>query len=193
MTTPITVINLGLSKIAGSRVSTISPPKTALERYMAANYPAWRDAELARRRWVFAMEWRTLTLQETLTSAAKPYKYGIPNDALRAIRNRDAEWEQRRRFIYSAQATLTVPFIIQVPENEFDPLFVEVLACKIAHESAEYVTQSNTKKDKAEKQYDLAVLEAGRNNAFTRGSDDETDEGDEDTEFDWITKRYEGG
>lgn len=193
MTTAVAQINLGLSKIGASRVSTIEPPKTPLERFMADNYPSWRDAELSRRRWVFAMESRVLTLQDTLTGVERPYVFGMPNDALRPIREKDTEWQQRRRFLYSAQQTLTVTFIVRVPENDFDPLFSEVLACKIALESTEYATQSNTKKADAKALYDDAVKDAGRNNAFIIGSEDTTDSEDENRSFDWITSRYEGG
>lgn len=189
MTTPVKVINGGLSKIAASRVSTIAPPQTNLERFMADNYEQWRDAELSAHRWRFALEYRALTLQSTSTTLAKPYAFGIPNDAMRAIREKGTEWEQRRKLLYSAYPTLTALFVVRVTENDFDPLFAEVLSCKVAFESAEYVTQSNTKKADAKVLYDEAVDRARQMNAFLTGSEEVSGEDDPGTEYTWLTSR----
>lgn len=195
MTTAVKVINLGLSKIAASRVSSIEPPKSNLERYMADNYPEWRDAELSARRWRFAMEYKALTLDGELLAAStdKPYRYLMPNDCLRPVRRKGDEWEQHGRFLYSNQNTLTVVCVVRKSENEFDPLFVEVLACKIAYESCEYVTQSNQKKEDAERAYDKAVVRAAKVNAFLTGAEavsDESTSAADASAFSWVTDRY---
>jgi hypothetical protein len=48
----------------------------------------------------------------------------------------------------------------------FDPLFVEVFACKLAMESCEALTQSSTKADDAAKAYKFALSEAARQDAL---------------------------
>ena len=187
MLTDVQIINLGLSKIASSRVARIDPASTPLEKYMAVNYPQWKRAELAKRRWVFAkVEEYTLTLNEILTDTAKPYKYLLPIDCLRPIRNKTTEWVQRGRYVYSYQDTLKIDYIRNAPEGEFDPLFNEVLACKIAYESCEYVTQSTSKKVSAKEDYEDAVKLAGAANAFTIGPEDI---GSDDSDFTWIQGR----
>lgn len=187
MFTKLTVINLGLGKIASSQVSRIDPPQSSLERFVAAGYEHWKRSELTKRRWVFAMDDDVALPQVAFTEGAeRPYGYDIPADALRPVRNRTTEWKQRRRRIYSACEGLKVTLIMNVPEAEFDPLFVEVLACRVALESAEFVTQSNSKVQTAEALYTAAVADAGRANAYVIGPEDYNAD---DSEFDFLNSR----
>lgn len=190
MLTDVQLINLGLSKIASSRINRIDPARTPLEQYMAVNYPQWKRAELTKRRWVFAMvEGYTLTQVSDSVPGERKYKYTLPIDCLRPLRDKDTEWIQRGRHIYSAYATLAINYIRNVPENEFDPLFNEVLACKVAYESAEYVTQSQSKEASALEKYKMAVREAGAANAFIIGPE-ETDA--EHGEPSWLDAHHYG-
>lgn len=188
MLTDVQLINGGLSKIASNRVNRIDPAQTPLEAFMASNYKHWKRTELARRRWVFAMEENyALTLNSTLTDVAKPYKFALPIDCLRPIRTKTTEWVQRGRFLFSGSLTLNIDYIKNVLEEEFDPLFDEVLMCRVAYESAEFVTQSNSKKQLAKEQYDDAIAVAGQCNAFIRGPEDIQES---DDAFSWIGGRH---
>lgn len=188
MFSDVQIINLGLSKIGSSRISRIDPPQTSLEKFIASGYPHWKRSEISKRRWVFALEsGYALAKVDTLSGVARPYKYELPTDCLRPVREKTTEWVQRRRFIYSAYDELKITYIANVDETEFDPLFVEVLACRIALESVEYVTQSNTKKADAKALYDEVVAEAGRNNAYVIGPEDVTSD---DSDFPFLTARY---
>lgn len=188
MLTDVQIINLGLSKIASSRIARIQPPGTQLEAFMAVNYQSWKRHELSRRRWVFATEDDyLLTLNEVVAGIEQPYKYNMPIDCLRPIRDTRTEWKQRGKHIYSAYDTLRIHYIRNAKEDEFDPLFEEVLACKIAKESAEYVTQSSTKRQLAEAAYEAAVADAGKNNAFVIGPELV---GQDDAAFSWVSNRY---
>lgn len=191
MLTDVQIINLGLSKIASSRVNRIDPARTPLETYMAGNYPQWKREELTKRRWVCAMEENyTLTLTNTDETADKPYRYLLPANCLRPVRTKYSEWNQAGRSLYSTCPILKIDYIRNIPESEFDPLLNEVLACKIAMESCEYVTQSNSKKEDAERKYDRAVATAGQANAFVIGPEDiASDDGD----YSWVSVRYTGG
>jgi len=187
MLTDVQHINLGLSKISASRVNRIDPAVTPLEAFMAANYPHWRRRELSKRRWVFATEDDyQLTLETTLTGVNQPYKYRMPNDCLRPLRNKTTEWKQRGRYIYSNYSTLSIDFIKNVHEADFDPLFTEVLAAAVAMESVEYVTQSNAKKEMAFSLYKEAVVDAAKANAFVLGPEDMNGN---DESYSWIMGR----
>lgn len=188
MFTQVQVINLGLSKIGSSRISRIDPPQTSLERFVASGYDHWKRSELTKRRWVFATEANYALAQvEMLTEVEKPYKYTLPVDCLRPIRLRTTDWVQRRRHVYSQEAELRISYVANVDETEFDPLFVEVLACRIALESGEYITQSNTKKADAKSLYTDAVADAGKVNAFIIGPEDIARD---DSDFEFLTARY---
>lgn len=190
MLTDVQIINLGLSKIASSRVRRIDPPSTPLESFMAANYPQWRRQELTKRRWVFALvKGYQLTQVSDSVPGDKKYKYPLPIDCLRPLRTKTTEWVQAGRFIYSAYSTLSVDYIRNAPEEDDDPLFDEVLACKVSLESAEYVTQSATKKASALEDYKTAVREAGSVNAFIIGPEDYDEDDDELT---WLEAHHNG-
>lgn len=189
MFTDVQIINIGLSKISANRIARIDPPKTPLEAFMASNYPHWKRVELTKRRWVFALvDDYTLTVSETLTNVAQPYKYALPTDCLRPVRTKCTEWKQRGRFLFSAYSTgLKISYIRNADESEFDPLFNDVLAAAIALGSYEFVTQSTSKGQMAAQLYKDAVDIAGQANAFTIGSEDV---GSDDDNFDWLTSRY---
>jgi hypothetical protein len=188
MFTNVQIINLGLSKIASSRVSRIDPAVTPLERFVSEGYPHWKRIEITKRRWGFATEDNyVLTRVATLEDVDQPYKYALPVECLRPVRRKRTEWKQRGRYLYSAYDTLNVSLILNKDENEFDPLFTEVLACRIALESAEFVTQSNTKKADAEALYRSAVDEAAKCNAFVIGPEDVYDD---DNDYPFITARF---
>lgn len=188
MYTPVEVINLGLGKIASSQIERIDPPQTSLERFIATGYPMWKRTELAVRRWVFATVYsHPLTQVETLTGVERPYKYQIPPEALRVIRGKRSEWKQGGRFIFSGYTELKIDYVRNAPEADFDALFVNVLACRVAFECAEFVTQSKSKKEDAASAYDAAVRDAGRANAYTIGAEDNTSD---DGVYDFLTARY---
>lgn len=188
MYTDVQLLNLGLSKIAANRIARIDPPRTPLEAFCATLYPQVKKVELTKRRWVFATEDDyLLTLATTLTDVRQPYKFQLPNDCLRPIRTKRTEWKQRGRFLFSCYSTLKIDYIRDADEDEFDPLFNEVLACKIALESVEYVTQSTSKKQAALQEYKEAVDIAGQANAFVIGTEDVT--GDDD-DSPWIAARH---
>lgn len=188
MYTPLQIVNLGLSKIGASKVSDLAPPRTSLERHNAENYQQWKRSELAKRRWVFALEENyALPLAETLEGVDKPYKYALPAKCLRPVRERGTEWRQRKRFIISAQANLKITYIENVEEADFDALFVEVLAARVALENVEYSTQSNSKYANAQAYYKEAVAVAGQMNAYIIGPEDIADN---DEDFSFVTARW---
>lgn len=188
MFSKVQVVNLGLSKIGSSRVTRLDPPVSSLERFIDSGYLHWRRSELTKRRWVFALEENyPLAKVEELEEGERRYVYDMPVEALRPVRDSSTEWKQRGERIYSAYDNLKATFVFDKIEPEFDPLFVEVLACRIGMECTEYVTQSNTKGETAERKYERAVTDAGRVNAFIMGPED-INGGDEDYPF--LTARY---
>lgn len=190
MFTDVQIINMGLGKLAAQQIARIDPPQTSLERYVAAGYPLWKRAELARRRWVFAVEFNfQLTKTQTLEGVELPYVYPLPTDCLRPIRTKRSEWVQRGRNLHSGYDVLKIDYIRNVDEAEFDIMFVDVLACRVALECAEYVTQSNTKKADVQTLYNAALTEAGRCNAYTIGAEDNSSD---DEQYSFLTARYDG-
>lgn len=183
------VINLGLGKIAASRIVSLSPPKSAIEKHCAEGYPVWRDNELEIREWYFAIEHAQLTLSpatEVNVGDGRTYRFAVPNDMLRPIRDKLTRWEQRGRFIYSASNALVLPYIARRPESDWPSLFVDVVACRVAMECTEYATQSNSKGERADVKYKNAVSVAARANMFVQGP---ADVRVDDSNDEWIMAR----
>lgn len=183
-----TVINLGLNKLGSYAVNSIAPAVTPLEKKCALYYPQWRDEELTKNRWVFARGYAVLVegggAHET---AERPYSFALPSDSLRPLRELGVTWEQRGKYLYNSTNTLTLNYVMRVVEADFDPLFVGVLAARIAEELCEYVTQSNLKKADATQKYKDAIKIAKAANALVIGFDDKLEEPDEDDE--WLQGR----
>lgn len=166
------VINHGLAKVTSSRIQNISPPNSPLERHCAQNYPQWRDSELMKRRWVFARAFKLLDENPGVTPADGYEKvYDLPSDCLRPIRDKYSTWIVAGKHIH-AQGPVTLEYVRRVPENEFDPLFVDALAARICLECVEFITQSNTKGANAEAMYKEAIKQAGVANALVIGTED---------------------
>lgn len=190
MTTALDICNRGLAKIGASRISQLMPPRTPLERHCSANYPHWRDSELSgARRWTCALAIETLAQTNVYidTNGITYYVYDMPVNAFRPVRTNYSQWIQRGQKIYDPSPTFTAEFITRISEDTMDPFFIEVLACRVAKESAEFATQSSTKGESADSRYNRALADAARANAVQIGPEpmmvpEVLDE--------WITARY---
>lgn len=195
MSNPVIVCNLGIvSKLGATAIRTLTPPRSSVEIHCSVNYPRWKRQELARRRWTFATEFVQLTLGGQLTSGpgvdervlVRPYWFLIPPEVLRPIPQRDTRWARRGDRLYADSQTLTIEAIVDKPEDKFDPLFEDVLACRVAMECGEPITQSNVKKETVRQWYKDAVAEAARMNAFQL--EPESHEAD-DSSYSWLVAR----
>lgn len=191
MPTSKEIANMGLGKIGASRINNLAPPVSPLEILIAGQYDQWKRSELAKRRWVFATIRATLTPlpgTETDLGDGRIYKYNLPGAFLRPVRNNASSWVQNGQFIYDSDSTLTLEYIQSVADSELtDPLFVDVLACRIAMECAEPATQSPGKKREAVLMYKDALAEAGRSNAFILDNDNPVS--DDDNGYSWVVER----
>lgn len=201
MFTDVQILNLGLGKIASNRIKQITPPITPLEQFCSTGYTQWKQSELTKHRWVFAtVDCYNLTqinippvvvppvspdpdFVPNPQGVRRPYQFQLPNDCLRPLRGKQSEWVQRGRTIWSGYQCLKIDYVKNVLEDQFDPLFVDVLAGRVAQETVEFVTQSNTKSQKADMVYDGAVTAAAKVNAFVIGPESMEDN---DEAFDWV-------
>lgn len=168
-------------------INSLSNPVTVAERNYTLLFPHYRNVELRARRWVFAT--RFISLTSVLPDSGdpeRPYRFALPPDFLRAIREDRTEWRQRGRTMIDAGNRVDLNYIANVPVADFDPSFVEVLACRLAYERADKATQSNTKKAELKQAYRDALAEARQLNAFTIGADDISDD---DTWSSWLMDR----
>jgi len=165
--TPLSICNLGLGKIGQARLVNIDNPKHKFEGLARDGYPHWRDSELTKRRWRFATRKVLLPLIRTDDDKDRPYVFEVPKTALRLVRTKRTRWVRFTDLeLRSPNSTEEVEIIFRVAEDNFTAEFAEVLACRVAQEMVEPVTQSNEKFEKATRLYAQALADAARLNAF---------------------------
>lgn len=190
MTSKLRIVNVGLGRIAQTHISSLDPPRTSVERFISVSYDIWKHSELAAHPWIFAevVDFAAAKVSEG-HDAPYPYRYQVPADCLRLRRTEPDQWQRAAEgLLWSGVDNLKITYLRNVPEEDFDPLFVDVMAWRVARETVEYITQSNSKKADTDSGYRRAIADARRGNAFVRGP--EPYAGDLDASFTFVHARY---
>lgn len=197
MANKVSIANRALTKLGAQRILLLSDD-TEQARVLNSMFDDVRDAELRRCRWKFALRRAELMALVEPPLFGYAYQYPLPADYLglvqvgeiyvRAGMGGTAPWVVEGGHILTG---LTAPLRIRYQarvENAslYDPLFVEMLACKLAMEACEALTQSSGKYEAAAQAYKFALNEAIRQDAiesapaeFPAGS--------------WLDSRTDGG
>lgn len=184
MASEVGICNRALQKLGAKRITALTEDsKNARE--CAAAYDILRDAELRAHPWSFAVSRSQLAPDSESPAFEFDYQFTLPADCLRILPdNETTDWTVEGRKVLTNDGTsINLRYIARVEDpNTFDALFIEALACRIALELCEAITQSNSKKDAAARMYRDAISEARRANAFEKLSDEAPDAS-------WITGR----
>ena len=189
----VDICNLAQQKLgATDQIGSLTAPQGSVTRAYALLYPHYRDVELRARRWRFALaEDVSVPLLGGQTSdESYTYKYGMPANSLRVVRDKYDRYKQVGQELWSKEgpAFLKIDYIRNdVETGYFDPHFTEVLACRLAYERCEKATQSNTKKQELNAMWKEAIKVAGQMNAFITGPETY---GEDDAQYSWLTERY---
>lgn len=188
MATKVDICNLALDMLGAQRITGIDAPGNSREKFFALQYPQQRDGMLRRHRWHFAKVTVRLPRTGDNTIEPKRYSYALPGNCLFVPPHKSGvDWKMRGRSLVSeVDAPIDVLIIQRVAESEFDPLFVDALAARLAFVGCEPLTQSNEKKNFAAEAYKMAMREARQANAFELGTEDIQDD---DRAFSWISAR----
>ena len=172
----VAICNLALQKLGASRISSLSDA-TENARECNAAYELLRDRELRANRWKFAIKRTTLAPSSTTPDFTYTYAFQLPSDCLRVLfpARLGLDWKIENHEGHPAILTndgnsLEVRYIARVTDpTKFDALFVDALACKLAWQLCEALTQSNTKKAAALDEYKMAMADARKMNAIELG------------------------
>ena len=173
MASEVDIANRALQKLGAERIVSLTQDS---ENARACNlaYPLVRDAELRAHPWNFAIARVSLPADATAPAFGPANSFTLPSDFLRLLPVdpeeviNDEDWRiEGKKILTNDSAPLQVRYIYRVTDpNEFDSLFVEALASKIAFQICEKITQSNQKKAAAAEDYKMAIAAARRINAF---------------------------
>lgn len=184
MASVIQVANRALTKLGSARITSIDDDVKAA-RSVKSCFEDLRDDELRSHRWSFALTRTSLAALSTAPAFGYEYQYQLPSDFLRLDMVNDqfpsvvmdnyigAEALdyvlEGNKILTDFEAPLNVRYIAQITDpNQWDINFREALACRIAAELAEDLTQSNPKRQLAWDEYKMAINKAIRTNAIER-------------------------
>lgn len=182
MTSEVGICNQALVKVGASRIVALTDDSKQA-RTLNAIYAVKRDAELSANPWTFAIKRAQIPASSTAPAFGWAYAYPLPSDYLAMVEvGQDYTfYDTDTGALFAletdsngAQAVLTdqgspldVRYVSRVTNSGlFTPLFVEVLACRLAAEVCEELTQSAGKKEALWGEYKRAIREARRVNAI---------------------------
>jgi len=169
MASEVGICNAALQKLGAKRIASLTE-NSPNARSCAAAYARIRDAELTKHAWSFAIKREVLAPLATTPAFGYAYQFLWPTACLRILPPNRAglDWKVEGRTILTNEGdTLELPYIQRVIDpNDMTALFQDVLACALAAEMCEEITQSNQKKIDATGKYREVIREARRVNAF---------------------------
>lgn len=187
----VRVANLALQKLGAQEIVSMDED-TRERRSITRCYTMLRDRELRAHNWNFSIKRAVLAPSSVVPAFEFAKAFPLPSDCLRPLPPaRDVDWtienhNGSKHILTNEGTVIYLRYVSRVTdETQFDPLFAEMLACKIAWHCCEEITQSNQKKADIEREYDKAKADAKRINAFEQASPQEP-------EPPWVTARYAG-
>jgi hypothetical protein len=150
------ICNRALQKVGEARVADIADDVKAA-RECDAMFDAVRDALLGDPRavWNFATKRAVLSADATSPAWGFSGAYALPADAIRIIEVDgvgDGDWRVEDHgaapaILLDGSGDINVRYVARIIDTAtFPPVFVEALACSLALQLVETLTQSNTKK-----------------------------------------------
>lgn len=185
MVASVDICNRALSKIGEPAITSLDD-NTKAARECKLAYDPVRKALLRDHLWNFAITRVQLAPDATAPAFGFERTFTLPPDCLKVIEidETDPFTVEGRKLLTDAGPTLNLRYVSDFVEvQSMDSLFVEVLAAAIAAEIAEPITQSNAKRDAAERHYREIM-----NKAVLRDAQEQTPASIEDE--DWINARF---
>lgn len=184
MASVIQIANRALTKLGASRIISLGDDNKQ-SRAILSCFDDLRDDELRSHRWSFAMKRTSVAADSAAPAFGFNYAYSLPTDFLRLDMVNDEfpavvmdnyigvetnEYTiEGNKILANIAAPLKLRYIARIEDpNMWDINFREALACRIAAEICEDLTQSNQKRELAWNEYKQAVSRAVRTNAIEK-------------------------
>lgn len=171
----VKIANRALQKMGASRISSLTED-SANARTINAAFEIVRNAELRRYPWSFALARGSIAADPSGPTWGDWNRYGQPNDFLALVRDDetglDVDWKIEGRYILSRDVSpLEIKYVSLVTDpTQFDALFVEVFASRLAMETVKEVTDSTTDAETLRDRYKDEVAEARKVGAIEKGA-----------------------
>lgn len=150
-------------------------------------YDPCRRAEIRAHPWNFAIARAQLAADTAGPPFGPVYRFPLPTDCLRVLvpKSASCDWNVEGRAIVATEDTpLNIRYMADVEDStQFDAMFCEVLAYRIALAIVEDMTQSNAKKAGLQGDYKNVLIEARKVDALESVPE-------RAAESEWLTSRY---
>lgn len=186
MSSVVDVCNSALDKLGHSPIISLDDGNRAAG-LCKRNWPLVRDRLLRDHPWNFAV------VRAVLAPADPPPEWGFESrfpfksDHLRLLEVLDhstGEYQVEGRSILANGSLLRIRYLARIDDpNQYETLFIDTLAARLAYELCEAVTQSNTKKEALWAEYEDALTRAKR-------ADGQENPPQVFSEDEWIAVRY---
>lgn len=167
-TSSTAVGNAALGKLGQGAVLSFDDPDDRA-RWLERRFADVRDLCLRANHWRFAMARARLSAEATAPAFGYARQFPLPADCLRLVEVvGDPAWSvEGGRILTDAAAPLDIRYVRRAEDVAgWDPMFAEAVACRLAFDLAEKLTQSSGKKEAALRDYQSALREAVRVNAI---------------------------
>jgi hypothetical protein len=191
-TSNVSIANLALQKLGEPSIVSLSEDSRNA-RAMNACFEPLRDRELRAYFWNFAKKRATLAPSAVVPDSTFALAFPVPDGFLRLIKpaRMGMDWHLENHegvlsILTNDGDTLAIRYIARITDPTlFDPIFVDMLACKLAWHCCEQITQSNSKKASMMEEYAYHRAEGRRTNAFEQNAQPEPMDS-------WLTARAVG-
>lgn len=196
----VSIANRALLKLGATRINSFDEDSVAASSINAI-YQSIRDTECRAYVWRFLLARAELPALDSTPDFGYSYQYQEPTDCLRLIQvgeyyvanlnnyvvKSDASFSLEGNLILTnIAAPLKIRYLRRVTDTTvFDPNFVEMLACKLATELCEIVTNSASKRQLLTAEYKEARQTALRSNSLEVASESLPDNS-------WVLSRLPG-
>lgn len=181
MASRVAIANRALTKLGHGRILSLTED-TEAARVVNSCFDVLLAAELRENNWTFSIKRAALPALVSVPEWGYGKEFQLPADYLKLLDVRES-WQasltnyvagdeavyqvEGGKILTDLSAPLYIRYVATVDDSAtFDALFVEVLACRIAAECAEKLTQSNAKRELAWAEYEKAVNAAHKANAI---------------------------
>lgn len=186
MSSVVAICNRALDKLGQDPITSLTDGTVAANR-CNRTWPIVRDAELREHPWNFAVKRATLSPSTTTPDWGFSYMHRLPTKNLRLIEVLDlsrGEYQVEGKYILANDDTVKIRYVEKVEDpNEYDSMFIETVATRMAFEMCEAFNQNRGKKQDLGEEYKDSLMMAKRADAL----ENPPGESEED---DWISVRY---
>lgn len=176
MASSVVIANRALQKCGAARIASFDEG-TREANSVKACYSTVLESELQDNLWTFSIKRIQLAASSTAPAFGRRYQYQLPADYLREAPYNphvsdlpDDYLYEGRLLLSDAPGPLNLRYVSSdVEESQFDPLFVEAVAARIALEIVEELTQSTSKQEMLSDNYAYHIRRAKTANSIQSG------------------------